>query len=123
MVEEFHKEHERSYGFRSEEEEIVEFVNLRLRGRGLTDSNFTPSKFVTSASKRKTKQDDSQADRRVYFGSKIGWITSPVLQRGHLSQENIFGPAIIEEYDTTVVVGPNMQVRVDDANNIRLTLV
>tara|TARA_B100001750_G_scaffold226570_1_gene219465 strand:- start:7459 stop:9558 length:2100 start_codon:yes stop_codon:yes gene_type:complete len=123
LVEEFNKEHEKSYGFRSEEEEIVEFVNLRLRGRGLADNNFTPSKFVTGASKGKTKQDDSQADRRVYFGSKIGWITSPVLQRGHLSQENISGPLVIEEYDTTVVVGPNMHVRTDDANNIRLTLV
>ena len=123
LVEEFHKEHERSYGFRSEEGEVVEFVNLRLRGRGLTDNNFTPNKFVTVTARRQARPVAAQPDRKVYFGSKHGWITSPVLQRGHLSQESISGPTIIEEYDTTVVVGPNMQVRIDDANNIRLTLL
>ena len=46
------------------------------------------------------------ADRRVYFGPRHGWITTPVVGRSALGADADAGPLIVEEYDSTTVVPP-----------------
>ena len=46
------------------------------------------------------------ADRRVYFGPRHGWITTPVVGRSALGAGTVAGPLIVEEYDSTTVVPP-----------------
>jgi len=101
VVEQFHLEHERSYGYCSRTER-VQLVNLRLRARGLDRQERLPS---TSAL-RTGAQVARKTERQVFFGPERGWITAPVLRRGDLTDRPVQGPLIVEEYDTTIIVPP-----------------
>jgi N-methylhydantoinase A len=96
--EQFHREHERSYGYCSRGEQ-VQLVNLRLQARGLERHNHLPAPSALRASTGK-----GAAERPVYFGPGQGWLTAPVLRRDALTQAPLKGPVIVEEYDTTIVV-------------------
>lgn len=62
------------------------------------------------------------AKRSVYFEG--GYRETPVLLRSNLDRGSTFeGPAIIEQVDTTVVVEPETNAKVDDYGNIILTEV
>jgi N-methylhydantoinase A/oxoprolinase/acetone carboxylase beta subunit len=98
VVEQFHLEHERSYGYCNRTEQ-VQLVNLRLRARGLERQDHLPA---TSAGMK----NFGSAHRQVYFGPGRGWLTAPVIRRGELTETRRNGPLIVEEYDTTIVVPP-----------------
>jgi len=106
VAEQFHLEHERSYGYCSRTEK-VQLVNLRLRARGLDRQDHlpAPSALRTSAGKA------GATERQVYFGPQQGWIKTPVLRRHDLNETPLNGPLIVEEYDTTIVVPPDGTVR------------
>jgi len=106
VTEQFHLEHERSYGYCSRTEK-VQLVNLRLRARGLERQDHLPS----HASLRGAADKGGSAERRVYFGPERGWVTAPVLRRGDLPEAWRKGPLIVEEYDTTIIVPPDGAVQ------------
>jgi len=106
VTEQFHLEHERSYGYCSRTEK-VQLVNLRLRARGLERQDHLPS----HASLRAGAGAGGSAERQVYFGPERGWVTAPVLRRGELSEAWRKGPLIVEEYDTTIIVPPDGAVQ------------
>jgi N-methylhydantoinase A len=61
--------------------------------------------------------------RMVYQDGETGWLETPVyagagLGPGHRLQ----GPLLIEEPTTTVVVGPDDSLEVDDFGNFAITL-
>ena len=58
------------------------------------------------------------AAREVYFGPGHGLRETRVLDRAALGNEPLCGPAIIEEYDTSVVVPPDCRVALDSHGNI-----
>jgi N-methylhydantoinase A len=56
------------------------------------------------------------ATRQVHFN---GWRNTPIYDRNHLQPGmEIPGPAIVEQADTTTVIEPDMQARVDAYGNI-----
>ena len=113
----FHFEHERTYGHRADIGEPVELVNVHVVGIGLADRPRTPKgKFETDR-----KVHISQGEREVFYGPSLGWLKSPILTRGDL-YKSIQGPCIIEEYDSTCVVPPGSSVSLDVAGNIRLNI-
>jgi N-methylhydantoinase A len=58
--------------------------------------------------------------RPVYFADAGGWIDTPVYDRYALGPGTTFaGPAIVEERESTAVIGPGASCRVDEG----LTLV
>jgi N-methylhydantoinase A/oxoprolinase/acetone carboxylase beta subunit len=58
--------------------------------------------------------------RRAWFAEAAGWIDTPVYDRYALGPGATFaGPAIVEERESTAVIGPGASCRVDDG----LTLV
>ncbi|HSQ04181.1 MAG TPA: hydantoinase/oxoprolinase family protein, partial [Burkholderiales bacterium] len=60
----------------------------------------------------------SIGEREVYFAEARGFRATPVFLRSRLAPgAGIEGPAIIEESESTVVVGPGARVTVDDAGN------
>ena len=62
-------------------------------------------------------------ERDVYFAEAGGFHTTPVLSRNRLAPgTQIKGPAIIEESESTVVVGPSAQVAVDETGNLVMCL-
>ena len=62
--------------------------------------------------------------RQVYMSDTDGFVTCPVYDRYRLgSGASISGPAIIEEVESTVVVGSAGKVQADEHNNLLLTIV
>jgi len=60
--------------------------------------------------------------RMTYFESASDYVECPFYDRTLLrSDELIAGPAIIEEWNSTVVVRPHQQLRVDEYGNLHIT--
>jgi N-methylhydantoinase A len=118
LAEAFGQEHERTYGHRAGPEEPVEIVNLQVVGQGLPDRPRLPERHSFS----RTTQASSTALRQAYFGPQLGWLATPVLERGDLARPRQ-GPCIIEEYDATCVVPPRAKVRLDAYGNLVIDLL
>ena len=113
-AEAFGQAHRQNYGYRSDEEP-VQIVALKLVGRGLSDLPRLPDQI--------SRIGESTAEttrRQAYFGPVHGWAETAVMPRSDLTQAPIDGPLIIEEYDTTTVVHPDWNARLDGWNNIIL---
>ncbi|MFQ5829131.1 MAG: hydantoinase/oxoprolinase family protein [Candidatus Methylomirabilia bacterium] len=120
LVERFSYEHERTYGYRSEEEP-VELLNLRLIARGVPATPRAPHHLRIDADGAHPPY--RAAGRRVFFGPDHGWIETPMRRRGELAGAETTGPLIVEEYDSTTVVPPGCQVWLDGWGNLIITVV
>jgi N-methylhydantoinase A len=108
----FEKEYARTFGHQGSGKDF-EFVTARLVGgtsrpRGL-DDRWTQDR---------ASGDPSPTERLAYFGPEQGWLKTRVLRRRDLSTGRADGPALIVEYDTTVVVPPGCHANVDAHDNI-----
>ncbi|ADC69891.1 5-oxoprolinase (ATP-hydrolyzing) [Methanocaldococcus sp. FS406-22] len=112
LADNFHKKHEAVYKFSSLEEEI-ELVNARVTIIGL----LTKPEIKCSEVKEYTPKPESY--RKVYFSS--GWEETAVYNRDKLKPGAIFeGPAIVEEYDSTIVIPPDYMAFVDKYECLRI---
>ena len=113
LLERFHAEHDRTYGF-SAPEEPVECVSLRLTSLGR----------IAKPPLRKLERGETPAakeTRPVYFAETNGFVDCPIYDRYTLPAGAGFeGPAIVEEFDSTVVVHPGYLAEVDDFGNLIL---
>jgi N-methylhydantoinase A len=100
MAQEFHIEHERTYGYAIRDER-VELVAFKLRARG-SRAQAVEVPWRNLADSRPVARND----RGVYFGADIGDVRTPVIGRADLDERAAAGPLVIEEYDSTVVVPP-----------------
>ena len=110
LREAFEDEHERLYGHRSDAENTVEVLAVRLVGKAVRDQ--TEGFLQPLALKGETAPS-----RMAYFGSRWGAIDTPVVARASLHGSTT-GPLLIDEYDSTVVVPPATRVWLDDRQNI-----
>ena len=68
------------------------------------------------------KEATAKGQRPVYFAESKGFVDCPVYDRYGLGAGAVVqGPAIVEEIDSTTVVHPHYQVRVDDVGQMVLT--
>jgi N-methylhydantoinase A len=97
----------------------VEITTCRLTASG-------PHPQVTlqqMQSKGGRPEDAIKGYRQAYFAEAGGFVETPLYERSSLSAEMTFeGPAIIEEIDSTAVIGPNTSVKVDGFANLVVTL-
>ena len=64
-----------------------------------------------------------KGERPAFFPSEGGFVTTPVYDRYRLGPgSTMAGPAIIEERESTAIIGPGGLVRVDDRLNILVSL-
>jgi N-methylhydantoinase A len=57
--------------------------------------------------------------RRAWFAEAQGWVDTPVYDRYALGPGTTFeGPAIVEERESTAIIGPGARCRVDDGRSI-----
>ena len=110
--EDFALEHERLYGHRSDPNNPVEVVAIRVVGRSGTPDGECRLEPADSP-------HSSESSRPAYFGRQWGTIPTPVCRRRDLTG-GAKGPLFIDEYDSTIVVPPDMQVVVDEHINVRL---
>jgi N-methylhydantoinase A len=113
----FHDAHEQLYGysFRSDFRQPVEWVNLRVSGVGP----------IARPVLRRRPPGDGDATRAqtsvrpVFFDAKDGWVDTPVYWRPDLAPDDqLRGPAVIEEFGSTVPLHPGFLARVDELGNI-----
>jgi N-methylhydantoinase A len=114
-VEAFHDAHEKLYGycFRGRPEQEVEWVNLRVTGVGpirrpalrpLPDRPGDASRALTGS--RPVCFDDSFADTPVYRRTALA------------PGDRVAGPAVVEEYGSTVPLHPGFLAEVDPLGNL-----
>jgi N-methylhydantoinase A len=113
----FHDAHEQLYGyaFRDDPRQPVEWVNLRVTGVGpierprlreLTPQEGGPERARTGV-------------RPVFFDD---WVDTPVYWRADLAPDDeVTGPAIIEEFGSTVPLHPGFAATVDRFGNLQVT--
>ncbi len=111
----FEVEHERQYGH-IQPEGGIDVTALRLVARGLIELS-EPEPLAQAGALPEPES------RMVYQDGETGWLETPVyagagLGPGHRLQ----GPLLIEEPTTTVVVGPDDSLEVDDFGNFAITL-
>jgi N-methylhydantoinase A len=83
----------------------VEIVNAKLRTIGLLE---TPG-LIDNGNNGKSEPRET---RKVYFESLGDWSDTGVYDRNSLGDE-VEGPAIVEQYDSTTVVYPGWTLRQD----------
>ena len=111
LLERFHAEHDRTYGF-SAPEEPVEVVSLRLTSVGTIAK--PPPRPLEAGGKAEPKEH-----RPVYFAESDGYVDCPIYDRYALPAGATFaGPAIVEEFDSTTVVHPGYVALVDETGNL-----
>ena len=111
MAESFAQEHERTFGYRSDDE-VVELVNLRVVARGRSDTPRVPE--ALSITPRSDIAGEEGLRRPVYFGPDVGRIEVAIITRDAISADWRDGPFIVEEYDSTTVVPPGCRARAAD---------
>jgi N-methylhydantoinase A len=111
LAELFHQEHERTYGHRSQKDQ-VHLVNARLTARLPL---LAPTQHFAPAPAQR------RVDRPVSF-EETGTASIAVIGRADLDASPRRGPFVIEEYDCTCVVGPGQTARLDAAGNIDIAL-
>jgi N-methylhydantoinase A len=110
----FHDEHERLYGY-CHRDAPVEWVNLRVAGIG-------PIRRPEPAVRPPGDGDPGRAGtgrRRVFFNE---WADVPVYARERLEPGDVLtGPAVIEEFGSTMPLHPGFTARVDGHDNLVVT--
>lgn len=126
----FHEAHRALYGydFSADPSQQVEWVNLRVTGIGpITRPELRELPTRHTSSEDAPDQDPGdlpniRTRRDVCFDADEGHRDTPVLWRPDLRAGDTFdGPAIVEEFGSTVPVHPGFTVRVDTIGNLVIT--
>jgi N-methylhydantoinase A len=107
----FHGAHERSYGYgyHDDPRQVVEWVNLRVTGVGAMQR---PDLEPLDAG-----GDPRAGSRPVFYGDR--WCDAPVYARERLGAgDEIAGPAVIQEFGSTLPIHPEFAARVDALGNV-----
>jgi N-methylhydantoinase A len=113
----FHDAHEQLYGyaFRDDPRQPVEWVNLRVSGIGP----------IERPRPREVDRRDGGPERArtgarpVFFDDASGWVDTPVYWRPDLAPgDELSGPAVVEEFGSTVPLHPGFRAIVDRFGNI-----
>jgi len=107
----FHARHEQTYGH-ANYSEAVQLVNLRLTALGRLP-DLVLAQYGDSANARVRRRD-------VWF-AETGFTPTPVHWRDGLTPDTqLTGPVIIEAMDSTTVVPPGWQARIDELGYVRI---
>ncbi len=111
LAEQFHALHEQLYRFRLDAE--CEIVNLRAIALGTGTTLHWPEGKTDGPAASHAQIDE----HRVYFDGDF--LTTPIYDRAKLKPGNqLPGPAIVTEMDSTTVVLPNFAGEIDTYSNI-----
>jgi N-methylhydantoinase A/oxoprolinase/acetone carboxylase beta subunit len=104
LIDRFESEHELLYGFRHEPGSAIQVRAARLAAVGPP----RPQQMVSTPSERRAPAD---ATRTAHF--EAGERDARIETRDAVGSEPVAGPLLVDEYDTTVVVPPEWNVRQD----------
>ena len=114
----FHAEHRALYGydFATDPQQQVEWVNLRVSGIG----PIRRPEIVAAAADGSAGSGTTPRSRRsVCFDAAQGYVDTPVHWRPDLRPgATVLGPAILEEFGSTIPLHPGFVARVDAYRNV-----
>ena len=113
----FHDAHAQLYGysFRGDERQQVEWVNLRVSGIGPIARPVLPALPVRGGDVERART----GTRTVVFDEPC---ETPVYWRPDLSPGDVLhGPAVLEEFGSTIPLHPGFRAEVDGSGNVRVT--
>lgn len=113
IISDFHHLHQQVYSY-SETNEVVEFVNVRVRVIGKN-----PTLTIKPDSNgAHTPEAAKKGIRDVYFNG-IGWQKIPIFERESLHPGALIsGPCIVEEAISTTLIPPRFRATLDKFKNI-----
>jgi N-methylhydantoinase A len=107
----FEARHERQFGHYQPNGQI-EIVHLRLAGIGRLTQVQPPDRAQT-----KTKPIPYE-HRLVHLDAQFGFQTVPIYDGNEMRPgHELTGPALIEERNTTILVGPGDRLEIDSSDN------
>jgi N-methylhydantoinase A len=116
----FNAEYKRIYNRLNEDVEI-EFIDWRVIVSGPK-----PDMDLSSASNANGEQLGNKAvkgHRRLYFPEYGDYVRAPVYDRYQIKMGTVLeGPAVVEEKESTLVIGPKGKAEVDQWGNIIMTI-
>jgi N-methylhydantoinase A len=96
----------------------IEVMNWRV-----VSSGPNPKMKLHIDNGRQTKGKAIKAERLAYFPESSGFVRTPIYDRYKLAPDDSFvGPAIVEERESTVIVGPSANCRIDAQHNLIVQL-
>ncbi|WP_410767320.1 hydantoinase/oxoprolinase family protein [Haloferax sp. DFSO60] len=114
IKDDFEERHENRFGFSLEAP--LEIANLRVVGRGEIEGVQLVAQDLGGEDASNAKTGSQQ----VFFDD--AYHDTPIYDRSELRPGNRFeGPAIVVEDDSTVVIQPNHEARIDEYENIEIT--
>jgi N-methylhydantoinase A len=113
----FERLYRETFGYVAEGEQ-VELVNLRLSAIGTATSRLNFGRLQLHA---RALAGETGA-RLVSFARGEPHVKARLLSRGAVEQSQVAGPAIVESYDTTIVVPPGCTARAAGAGCIAIEM-
>ncbi|WP_121255366.1 hydantoinase/oxoprolinase family protein [Nocardioides ferulae] len=120
----FHAEHRSLYGydFADDATQQVEWVNLRVSGVGPIQRPVIRRHDLPERTPDTSEDAAHTGNRAVCFDAAAGYVDTPVYQRTALVPGTVVeGPAIVEEFGSTVPLHPGFAARVDEHLNLIVT--
>ena len=97
----------------------VEIINWRV----ISSSPAPQVRLRAGEDEHISAQTARKGSRRAYFPELGGYVDTPVYDRyGLLPGTGLSGPAIIEERESTVIVGPDCRFHIDEQLNLIVEL-
>ena len=109
---EFQASYHDTFGYTNEEP--AELVNLRLAARGIREQRLA----FEGVEEHLVALDIADGERSVWFPSVDDFTTIPTRARTVVSAGAVTGPAILEAYDTTVVLPPGAVATSDGCGSL-----
>lgn len=111
IIKEFEALHKQTYGYILDDDKIV-IVNLRLSASGVV-----PKLELTAHPIAPNEEEAFKYVRQVYFDDRF--MDTKIYQREKMNAgSRISGPAIIEEYASTIVIPPSDEAYIDEYLNV-----
>ena len=111
-------EHEFPEVYLSISSEVSPFMKEYERWTTTTVNGYVLGEYGNKAADR-TDGDARKGTRQAYFGEAGGYLDCPVFDRYGLARgQTVLGPALIEENESTCVVGVGDKVIVDEYYNL-----
>jgi N-methylhydantoinase A len=120
VAERFHAEHRALYGydFAGDGAQHVEWVNVRVSGIGPIQR----PQIIAHEVSAKPEPPSAKGTRPVCFDARAGYVDTTIYWRPDLAPGQVVtGPAVIEEFGSTVPLHPGFTARIDAYLNIIVT--
>ena len=105
----FHALHEARYGYCAPEE-IIQNVNIRVSAIGI----MPPLKIKAEKEREVSPEGALKGFRDVYLPRSGGYVSCAIYDRYRLKPGNVVtGPAIIEQIDSTTLIQPEQEAKID----------